>query len=59
MGWVIIAQQVVHKCGSGCSNPVGPTSSLGAQSEGDGREVGLVCVGWTEAEEWVGRQHRT
>ena len=44
-GWVIIAQQVVRKCGSGCSNPVGHTSYLGAGSEGDGRELGLGLCG--------------
>ena len=43
-GWDIIAQQVVCKCGSGFRNSVGPTSSLGAGSEGDGREAGAgVC----------------
>ena len=40
-------------------NPWGPLALWGWGVRVMVGEQGLVCVGWTEAEEWVGRQHRT
>ena len=44
-GHNITAQTMVRNGGPGCSKPVGPTSSLGAGSEGDGWEAGSGVLG--------------